>query len=212
VTKKFFILILLVFAAVAVGCSKTDQTANGNANTATEATTKPGPDNSEITTSVDANGVKTEERVFHGNPRVAKVVVTTDHGTRTVKVYSPTGEERELNKNEPEDALEATGSAIADGAGFVAHKSGDVAGEVKDKSVAVGEKSADTAKTVADKTVDGTKTVAGKTVEGAKTVGDKSVSGAKKIGTKTVEGAKTVGSKTEEGAKKVGSAVKKVIP
>ena len=152
----------------AAGCSSTsNENANANANTSeTVATnsTRPGPDDSEITTSVDANGVKTETRVFHNNPRVSKVVVTTRNGQRTVTVYAPSGESRELNKNEPEDVLEATGTAIADGVGFVADKT--VAG----------------AKTVGEKTVEGAKTVGDKTVEGAKTVGEKTASGAKKTG------------------------------
>jgi hypothetical protein len=154
-----------IFAAVAVtaltaafaGCSSTNnENASLNANK-TEAvasnTTRLGPDNSEIITSVDANGVKTQTRVFHNNPRVSKVIVTTRDGKRTVTVYAPSGEERELNKNEPEDVLEATGTAIADAVGFVA-----------------------------DKTVEGAKTVGEKTVEGAKTVGEKTAEGAKKTG------------------------------
>jgi hypothetical protein len=154
---------------------------------AAENATKPGPDNSEITTRTDANGVKTEERVFHNNPRISRVVVTTRNGQRTVKAYSPSGEERELNKNETEDVLEATGTKIADAAGFVADKSEDVAGEAKDigvaakdKTQAVGEKTADTAKTVGEKSAEGAKTVANKSVDTAKTVEQKTVSGAKK--------------------------------
>jgi hypothetical protein len=222
VTKKLSILTLVLLAALAVGCSKTNEATGPNSNAAVENTTKPGPDNSEITTKVDANGVKTEERVFHGNPRIARVVVTTRDGTRTVKAYSPSGEERDV-KSGTEDILDATGSKVADGAGFVADKSKDVAGEAKDKTVAVGEKTADTAKTVGDKTADTAKTVGDKTadtaktvgdktVEGAKTVTDKTVEGAKTVGEKSVEGAKTVGSKTASGAKKAGNAIKKVVP
>ena len=200
-TKRLCILTILLLAALAAGCTKTNEAtnANANANTETAASTRSGPDNSEITTSVDANGVKTETRVFRNNPRLSKVVVTTNKGTRTVKVYSPSGEERELNKKEP-DVLEATGTAIADAAGFVAGKTADVAGAVKDKTVTAGEKTADAAKTVGSKTAEGAKTVGEKTAEGAKTVGEK-----------TVEGAKTVGQKTAQGAKKTGRAIKKVI-
>jgi hypothetical protein len=134
--------------------------------------------------------VKTETRVFKSNQRISKVVVTTDNGNRTVKAYSPSGEEREIDKNEPEDVLEATGSAIADAAGFVADKSKDVAGAAKKSGEVVGEKTVDTAKKVGEKTA-----------EGAKTVGEK-----------TVEGTEKVADKTATGAKKVGNAVKKVIP
>lgn len=178
------------------GCSTASEVANengnanANANVAAQATSRPAPDDSEITTSVDANGVRTETRVFRNNPRIARVVVTTKDGTRTVKAYSPSGEEREVNKNEPEDVLEATGSKIADAAGFVADKTKDVAGGVKEGGEKVGEKTVDTAKTVGNKTVDTAKTV----------------------GEKTAEGTKTVAKKTVSGAKKVGSAVKKIIP
>jgi hypothetical protein len=165
------ILVAVALAAFAVGVSGCSSTNNDNANTnvnATEAVatnnTRIGPDKSEITTSVDTNGVRTETRVFHDNPRVSKVVVTTRDGKRTITVYAPSGEARELNKNEPEDVLEATGTAIADAVGFVA-----------------------------DKTVEGAKTVGEKTVEGAKTVGDKTAEGTKTVIEKTGEGAKKTG-------------------
>lgn len=192
-TKKFLMMAIILLAALVSSCSKAAETTNANANANTTeptASTKSAPDNSEITTSVDANGVKTETRVFKANPRISKVVVTTNHGNRTVKAYSPSGEEREINKNEPEDVLEATGGAIADAAGFVADKSKDVAGAAKETGETVGEKTADT----------------------AKKVGQKSAEGAKTVGEKTVEGTKKVADKTATGAKKVGSAVKKVVP
>jgi hypothetical protein len=187
---------LLIACAVAVlaiagsGCSTADNAnANGNANAAVASnTTQPGPDNSEVTTSVDANGVRTETRVFHNNPRVSKVVVTTRNGKRTTTVYRPSGESKDLG-DEIGDGLSATGNAIADAAGWTADKTEDVAGETKDA-----------AKTVADKTVSGAKTVGEKTAEGAKTVGEK-----------TAAGAKTVGEKTASGAKKTGSAIKKAV-
>ena len=205
---RLTILSLLLLVALAVGCTKTNDTASQNANQAVENATKPGPDNSEIATKVDANGVKTEERTFHGNPRIARVVVTTHNGTRSAKAYSPSGQERDLNESETEKALDATGDKVADAAGFVADKSEDVAGgakdvgvAAKDKTVAVGEKTVDVSKKVGEKSVDTAKTIGDKTAEGAKTVGDK-----------TVEGAKTVGDKTATGAKKAANAVKKVIP
>jgi hypothetical protein len=186
VNGKILATVALATVAVgSIGCSSTNDNANANAN-ATEAvatnTTRAGADDSEIITSVDANGVKTETRVFHTNPRVSKVVVTTRDGKRTVTVYAPSGEARELNKNEPEDVLEATGTAIADAVGFVA-----------------------------DKTVEGAKTVGDKTVAGAKTVGDKTVEGAKTVGQKTAEGTKTIVEKTGEGAKKTGRVIKKAV-
>jgi hypothetical protein len=168
--KKVSNKILIGFAAatlavVSTGCSTTDNVnanANANANAGTVVasdTTRPGPDDSEISGSVDANGVRTETRVFHNNPRVARVVVTTRDGRRTTTVYAPNGTSKDL-KEETADALAATGNAIADAAGFVA-----------DKTVGL-----------ANKTKEGAKTVGEKTVEGAKTVGEKTAEGAKKTG------------------------------
>ena len=143
--------------------------------------------------------MRTETRTFRSNPRVSRVVVTTRDGNRTVKVYSPSGEEREL-KNAPERALDATGDAIADSAGFV-----------KDKSTDVGEKTVDVSKDVVDKTKEGAKTVADKTVDTSKTVANKTVDTTKTVVDKTKSGTKTVIDKTAEGAKKTGKAIKKVI-
>src|ERR1051326_3030710 len=153
--------------AWAAGCSSSDNsnaTAGANTNTNPEAAytapiTAPGPDNSHITTT-NENGVKTETRTFSNNPRVSKVVVTTRDGNRTVKVYSPSGEEREM-KSGPEKALDATGEAIADAVGFVKDKGGNVVDKTKD-----------TGSTVVDKTKEGTRTGIDKTKEGAETVKD----------------------------------------
>ena len=68
---------IAVIAAFAVGCNQTEGTySNTNSNSAVTTTTRPGPDNSEITTTIDANGVKTETRTFRNNPRVS-----TAHGS-----------------------------------------------------------------------------------------------------------------------------------
>src|SRR5215216_5675568 len=108
---------MLAVAALGVGCSsQANDQANANAVASQSPTTKPGPDNSEITTSVATDGTRTETRTFRNNPRVSKVVVTTTpDGKRTVRVTSAKGEERTVDKIE--NALEATGDAIADGAG-----------------------------------------------------------------------------------------------
>jgi hypothetical protein len=189
--KSLIGMTIAALAVLAGGCgSATESNANANANAAeTAATTTTAPDNSEVTTTTDKNGVKTQTRVFRNNPRVSKVVVTTRDGNRTVKVYSPSGEERELNKNEPEDWLEATGDRIADAAGWV-----------KDKSVTAAEKTKEGAKTAADKTVDATKTVADKTVDTSKTVANKSKAGAK-----------TVVDATKTGVRKTGNKIKKIV-
>lgn len=199
-TEKLCILMMVVFAALAAGCAKTNETttnantATANANTEATATTRQAPDNSEVMTTIDANGVKTETRTFHNNPRVSKVVVTTRNGVKTAKVVSPSGEERDVPPNEVERALDATGEKVADGAGFVADKTKAAANEAGDK-----------AEDVKDQTVSGAKKVGEKTVEGAKTVGNKAVEGTKTV----TSGAKTVGEKTASETKK---AVKKVIP
>jgi len=200
VTRKLCLFMLVLSMAFAVGCSKSNETvtsAGANSNSAAETAARPGPDNSQISTKVDANGVKTEERVFHSNPRISRVVVTTANGKRTVKAYSPSGEEREVSQSESEGILDATGDKVADAAHFVADKSEDVAGKAKD----VGSAAKDKTESVGEKAVDKSKTVGEKTVEGAKTVGEKSA-----------EGANTVKNKTVSGAKKAASAVKKVVP
>jgi hypothetical protein len=157
---------ITLMAAFAVGCNQSETTySNTNSNLAVAATTRPGPDNSEITTTIDANGVKTETRTFRNNPRISRVVVTTRNGQRSVRAYSPSGEEKDVN--DVGDALEATGDKIADGAGWIADKSEDVAG----KAVDIGKKTGETAKTVGEKTVEGAKKVGDKTVEGAKKTG-----------------------------------------
>ena len=191
-TEKLCILIMVLFAAFAAGCAKTnDATTNANtAATEATATTREAPDNSEVTTKVDANGVKTETRTFRNNPRVAKVVVTTRNGVKTAKVVSPKGEERDVPSNEVERALDATGEKVAAGAGFVADKTEDAANKTEDAAKEVGDKAED----VKDETVSGAKKVGSKTVEGAKTA----TSGAKKVAEKTASETK--------------KAVKKIIP
>jgi hypothetical protein len=199
VTKKVCLLTILLIVGLAAGCAQNQ--AGSDSATATMSPV-PGPDNSEITTTTDANGTKIETRTFRNNPHISKVVVTTRDGKRTVRAYSRTGEEREVTTDD--NVLEVTGDAIAKSAGWVADKGEDVAGEAKD----VGSEVADKAEDVGDKAKD----VGEKTVEVSKKAGEKTVEGAKKVGDKTVEGAKKVGDKTVEGAKKAGSAVKKVIP
>jgi gas vesicle protein len=192
VLKKILMgVVVLALSCVMLSCSQTNEP--------TTPTIAAGPDNSEITTTTDSTGTKTETRVFRDNPRISKVVVTTRDGQRTVRVYSKTGEDREL-KTEVGDVLAATGNALADAAGFVADKS----------------------ETALDKTKEGAETVADKTKEGAETVADKTEDAAKKVASETKEGAKTVGKevadkaedvadKTKKGAKKTGKTIKKIV-
>lgn len=188
--------IVITLASFFVGCATSDQ-ANAN-----QTITTTGPDNSEIVTTTDSTGTRTETRTFRDNPRVSRVVVTTRDGRRTVKVYSKTGEERELTQ-EVGDALVLTGDKLADAAGWVGDKTttginevGDKAEDVGDKAVTVGKEVGDKAEDVGDK---------------ARTVGSKTAEGAKTVGTRTAEGAKTVADKTAAGAKKTGKTIKKVL-
>lgn len=190
-SKKLCIITIVLIAGFAAACTRNDavtSNANANANVATETpATRQAPDNSEIATTVDRTGVKTETRTFRNNPRIARVVVTTRDGARTGKAYSPSGEERDLDRNEVEEALDATADKVADAAEFTADKTRDAARETADK-----------AEDVKDQTVSGAKKVGEATAEGAKKVADKTVSGTKKVADKTVSGTK--------------KAVKKVIP
>ena len=97
--NKILTVLSLAMLAVGAGCNQTDNAnvsaTNVNATAAPTTTTRTGADNSEITTTVDASGVKTETRVFRNNPRVARVVVTTDRsGRRTTRVVAPSGTEK----------------------------------------------------------------------------------------------------------------------
>jgi serine/threonine protein kinase len=77
------------------------------------------PDDSEIVTTTDANGVKTETRTFKSNPHVARVVVTTDSNSRRAQVYSHSNEARDLPEGRISNPLEATGDSLALAVGFV---------------------------------------------------------------------------------------------
>jgi len=162
-----------LLAIGAAGCNTTDTAnANANANAAAAATTTTaeGADNSQITTTTDASGVKTETRVFRNNPRVSRVVVTTQpSGQRTVRVYSATGEEKLVD--DLDDALEATGETVARAAGWTADKAEDAGREVADKAEDAGREVADKAEDAGDQAVKGAKTAGRKTASGAKKAG-----------------------------------------
>ena len=90
---------VVMLAVLAAGCTQaTNDQANANATATGSPTTTAGPDNSEITTSVDASGTRTETRTFRDNQNISRVVVTTRDGRRTVRASSASGEEREVNK------------------------------------------------------------------------------------------------------------------
>lgn len=179
---RVFVLMIMMLAVAAAGCSQDqagNDTANANATAAASPMTTAGPDNSEITTSVDASGARTETRTFRDNPRISRVVVTTRDGQRTVKAYSPSGEERVVDTTE--NVFEATGERVAAIAGFVADKGEDVVGETADK-----------AEDIKDQTVSGAKKVGSEVADKAEDVGDKTVSGAKKAGRATKKAVKKV--------------------
>lgn len=184
--KKFLIGCALVTMSFMMLSCQSAQEANTNANTDTANVA--GPDNSEITTTTDNTGTRTETRVFRDNPRVSKVVVTTRSGQRTVKVYSKTGEETEL-RDEVGDALTATGDKIAAAAGWTADKT----------------------ETAIDKTKEGAKTVANETADKVEDVASETKQGAKTVANKTVDTSKTIANKTKAGAKKTGSTIKKIV-
>jgi hypothetical protein len=186
VVKKYLIGLALVTMSFMVLSCQSAQDANVNANT--DTATVAGPDNSEITTTTDNTGTRTETRVFRDNPRVSRVVVTTRNGQRTVKVYSKTGEEREV-RDEVGDALTATGEKIATAAGFVADKT----------------------ETAIDKTKEGAKTVANETADKVEDVAQETKRGAKTVANKTVDTSKTIANKTAAGAKKTGKTIKKIV-
>ena len=160
-----------LLAIGSAGCNTADNAnANANATAAATTTTAEGPDNSQITTSTDASGVKTETRVFRNNPRVSRVVVTTQpSGQRTVRVYSTTGEERVVD--DLDDALDATGETVARAAGWTADKAEDAVGEAADKAEDAGKEVADKAEDAGDQAAKGAKTAAKKTASGAKKAG-----------------------------------------
>ncbi len=123
---------VVALASLAAGCSDSGTTSGTNANTTTVATTtnttttaqtRSAPGDSEITTTTDQTGSTVETRTFKNNTRVSKVVVTTTReGKRTARVYPVTGEPRDLPEDRVARALDDTGEAIADAAGFVAER------------------------------------------------------------------------------------------
>jgi hypothetical protein len=182
-TKLLSIVCWISLPLYLSSCTSSVDTTNANSNSAIVSTntntstttsssdTRVAPDESEVTV-VEENGVRTETRVFKNkNSRVEKIVVTTRDGKRTARVYSRSGEVRDVPENKVEAALRDTGDAVASAAGFVWEKGKDAASETADK-----------AEDVADKTVEGAKTVGEKTADGAKKVGEKTAEGAKKAG------------------------------
>ncbi|HYG10443.1 MAG TPA: hypothetical protein VD835_10885 [Pyrinomonadaceae bacterium] len=156
---------------------------NANSTAATETMPMTSGADGEIVTT-EADGVRTQTRTFSNNPRVQRVVVTTDTrtGKRTARVYTTGGQVRDLPENEVDRALTATGEAVADAAGVVADKAEDVGREAADKAEDVGREAADKAEDVGRGAADKAEDVGRPVVKGAKKVGEKTVDGAKKVG------------------------------
>jgi hypothetical protein len=185
-----------------------------NANTTAATGTMPmtgGADGEVVTTETD--GVRTQTRTFKNNPRVERVVVTTDtrSGKRTARVYTTGGQVRELPESEVDRALTATGDAVADAAGAVADKAKDVGRGVADKAEDVGRPVADKAEDVGRGVADKAEDVGRGAADKAEDVGRGAADKAEDVGRPVVKGAKKVGQKTVSGAKKVGGAVKDAV-
>jgi hypothetical protein len=159
-----------------------------------------GADAEIVTTETD--GVRTQTRTFKNDPRVERVVVTTDTktGRRTARVYTTGGQVRDLPEGKVDQALTATGAAVADAAGVVGDKAEDIGRGVADKAEDVGRGAADKAEDVGRGAADK-----------AEDIGRGAADKAEDVGRPVVKGAKKVGEKTVSGAKKVGGAVKDAV-
>ena len=202
-------LCALALSILAAGCGGGDNTNAGNSNAANANMTSAATNTTPITTggadgavvTTEVNGVKTQTRTFNNNPRVQRIVVTTDaSGKRTGRVYSSTGDVRVLPESKIDQALTATGDAVADVAGAVGDKAEDVGRPVADKAEDVG-------RGVADKAEDVGRGAADKAEDVGRGVADK----AEDVGRGAARGAKKVGEKTADGAKKVGGAIKDAV-
>ncbi|MCI0489901.1 MAG: hypothetical protein L0229_25190 [Blastocatellia bacterium] len=151
-------------------------------------------DGSTIALSELPDGTKTEARTFETG-EVARVTRTTSpDGKRSAKVEFR--DEREVEMEDEsfvEQAMDATGDAIAVAANKTWNASKTAGREVGDKS-----------EDVAGAVVDTSKTVAGKTADAGKATGKAVGKGAKTTGKAVGKGAKAVG----KGAKKLGEKIK----
>jgi hypothetical protein len=183
-----------------VAGSNVNTTANANATNANTsgvaADTRVAPDGSDVRTQT-SNGVTTETRTFRDpNSRVERVVVTTNGGKRTARVYYRDKTVKELPDNEVERALSATGDALVSAGGKVVDVSKEAGGAVADKVEDVPSEADDAARA---------------TAKGAKKVGSEVGDKAEDVGGATVNGAKKAGKATARGAKKVGGAIKDAV-
>src|ERR1044071_5584474 len=113
------------------------------------------PDDSEIMTTLDASGAKTETRTFRSNSRIAKVVVMTRDNNKTAQAHSVAGDVRDLPQDRVATALEATGDSLADAVGFAISFDGKTKGVVATKPDT--RRASPSAKAPVQKTTAGTK-------------------------------------------------------
>ena len=77
------------------------------------------PDDSEISTTIDATGAEIKTRTFKSNGTISRVVLTTRDGKQTGKVFSISGEERDVPADVIATALDVTGDSLAAAVGLV---------------------------------------------------------------------------------------------
>ncbi len=207
---------IVAVAAFAVGCTETGNSDTANMNAANMNMTamnssmnqnaammsggamqpRIAPDNSEITV-VNEGGETREVRRFRDPAsRIERVEVVTRGNTRMARVYSRDNTVRDLPENRVEEALSATGNALADAGGYVADKTRQAAGATADAAGEVRDASGRIIEGAADKT---------------REVGGRAVEAGREGGSRVVDGAKKVGEGAAKGAKKTGSAIKDAV-
>jgi hypothetical protein len=126
VIKRILTAVAIASLAVLTASCSSESTSNtnANANASDVATTTTAPDNSEITVK-NENGVRTETRTFRN--KSAGLEGCGDYARRSSHRQSVFAQRRRArNEGDTERALDATGDAIADSAGWVKDKSVDV--------------------------------------------------------------------------------------
>lgn len=180
---------LVLVGMLSVGAASCANNIHENSNTATAPSAREieKEDGSVVTETKAPDGTVTEIRTFETG-EVARVTRTTPStGRRTATVEFRDGRKVDLeDDNDIEQAMDATGDAIAD----AATRAWDAAKEIGEE---VGDKTED----VAGKTVDVTKDIGSKVGKGAKT-------GAEKVKDAAGDTAEAVG----KGVKKVGKKIK----
>ncbi|MGI8782751.1 MAG: hypothetical protein ACR2L2_03755 [Acidobacteriota bacterium] len=196
-TVKLMLCLSLALVVVgAVGCNKADD----------QVVVRDDGSTVEIQTAPD--GTKTEVRTFKSGDVVRVTRTTPTTGRRTARVELRDNRTVDLDDDSAiENAMEATGDAIAAAAVKTWEVTKNVGAEVADKSEdvgeAVGKGAVKAGKEVADKTED----AGGAIGSGAKKVGRGAVTVGKEVADKTEDAAQA----TAKGAKKLGRKIKKAV-